>query len=207
MKQLVGMNLSSDKVIIAHLRRPRLNKPDEKRSDPFWEFGSFGCTRCHKHNLMNPKKIYLLAGARFAFAQGGDAGMRLVHLTPPVRVISHGHFAEVKWEPAEMPFRYRKAPLLIDTGGNSDFPLLKRFIEKTLRPTWPSKFSSRFRSRRTPLETDIACEMIDVFQCYQAEAGADAYAVSYVDALPYDPPIIDTEREKTYLCLGGSLIR
>ena len=34
-------------VFIVHLRRPKKNDPEEMRSDPFWEFGSFGCTGCH----------------------------------------------------------------------------------------------------------------------------------------------------------------
>src|SRR5205814_8322552 len=57
---------------------------------PLWEFGSFGCTGCHNRNLMNPNRLTELSGARLAFAQNGDLGIKLVHLTPPVSVVHHG---------------------------------------------------------------------------------------------------------------------
>jgi hypothetical protein len=44
------------RVIMVHLRRPKTHCPNEMRSDPFWEFGSFGCTRCHGRILMNPPR-------------------------------------------------------------------------------------------------------------------------------------------------------
>ena len=34
-------------VFFVHLRRPNRSDPDEQRDDPFYEFGSFGCTGCH----------------------------------------------------------------------------------------------------------------------------------------------------------------
>lgn len=40
-----------EKIFIVHLRQPS-NNADEKRSDPFWEFGSFGLTGCHCKNLL-----------------------------------------------------------------------------------------------------------------------------------------------------------
>ena len=48
-------------VVIVCLRQPIKDNPDEKRSDPFWEFGSFGCTGCHSTNLMNPRNANKLA--------------------------------------------------------------------------------------------------------------------------------------------------
>jgi hypothetical protein len=42
----------SNQVFVVMLRRPRKN---DRRSDPFWEFGSFGCTGCHGKNLLHPK--------------------------------------------------------------------------------------------------------------------------------------------------------
>ncbi|MCB0191202.1 MAG: hypothetical protein KDJ65_04590 [Anaerolineae bacterium] len=191
--------MTQPKVIVVHLRRPRSNDENEMRSDPFWEFGSFGCTRCHQRNLMNPNKLHLLAEARMAFAQGGDKGFRLVHLTSPVNVTHHGTFGEVKWQPANMPFKYDKAPLLIDNLGHTDFALLKKFIEATNRPSWESKFSSRFRTRRNPLDKDIAQEIVDVFEQKFKTASPDSFAVTYADALPYPPPKIDLSREQTYL--------
>ena len=77
-----------DRVIIVHLRRPNVDL-SEKRSDPFWEYGSFGITKCHNKNLMNPKNADKLKGIRFAFAQGGRQGTRLGYLTPPVKIIEN----------------------------------------------------------------------------------------------------------------------
>jgi hypothetical protein len=187
------------KVIVVTLRRPRLNNPDEMRTDPFWEFGSFGCTGCHKRNLMNPNKVHLLQGARLAFAQGGDEGFKLVHLSPSVKTVHHGNFAEVKWLPAIMPFKYAQAPLLINNDGKSDFPLLRNFIAHTNRSSWEGKFSSKFRSRREPVEMDLANEIIEVFEQASASNKPDLFASTYVEALPYPPPKIDRNRQQTYL--------
>src|ERR1035438_6995686 len=72
-----GINLAEQNVFIVHLRRPK-SKCDP-RSDPFWEFGSFGMTGCHASNLMNPRNAQNLECARLAFVQGGPKGMRLVY--------------------------------------------------------------------------------------------------------------------------------
>jgi hypothetical protein len=190
--------MTQSKVIIVQLRRPQRHDPKEMRTDPLWEFGSFGCTRCHRHNLMSPNKLYLLKGARLGFAQGGDEGMRLVHLTPPVEIIHHGDYGEATWRPISMPFKYTEAPLLIDNDGYSDFPLLRQLIAETDCPSWMAKFSSRFRARRTPLEYAPAQEVIEVFDWRVATAPSTSFALTYVEALPCPPPLIDQNREKTY---------
>lgn len=124
-----------ERVVVVHLRRPNRDDPREMRSDPFWEFGSFGCTGCHRRNLMNPRRIHELEGTRLAFAQGGPKGFRLVLLTPPVEVVRHRDRCELRWEPARMPFRYDSAPLLVDAEGKSDFPSLEHltFIRASSR--------------------------------------------------------------------------
>ncbi len=170
------------------------------RTDPFWEFGSFGCTKCKNKSLMNPQKIKLLIGARLAFAQGGPDGFKLVYLTPPIQVVSHGDFAEAKWSPAK-PFKYSKAPLLVHNNGKSDFPLLKNFIEYTNCPSLERKFASRFRSRRIPLDVKIAEEIIRVFEKEANSKEADLFASSYIEVLPYYPLKIDNNRQQTYLQL------
>ena len=81
--------MKPDRVIIVHLRQPRRNDPQETRADPFYELGSFGCTKCHSMNLMHPRRAHELDGARFAFAQGGPLGFRLILLTPPARIVVH----------------------------------------------------------------------------------------------------------------------
>ncbi len=185
--------MKANRVIIVHLRQPVKHRKDESRADPFYEFGSFGCTGCHRTNLMNPKKLHELNGARLAFAQGGPLGFRLVHLTPPIETKFHGRRGEALWSPAVMPFRYEHAPLLVNAEGNTAFPKLKEWIRSTLRKTWPAKFSSRFRSCRTDLPNVIADEMIRVFKTSRAKAKPAAIAQNYTDALPYLPnnPITD----------------
>ncbi len=186
------------KVITILLRRPRLSDPEEMRSDPFWEFGSFGCTGCHRRNLMNPRNLELLNGARLAFAQGGEDGFRLVFLTPPVEVSLHGKYVEAKWTPGKMPFKYHKAPLLINNDGRSDFQLIWPFIAAVNCPTWQRKFASKFRSRKTPLDKDMATEIIQGFDEEYDSQQSDLFAETYIDALPYSPPKVDRSRKETY---------
>jgi hypothetical protein len=152
------------RVVVVHLRRPHLSNPKEMRSDPFWEFGSFGLTGCHSKNLMNPKKSLELNGVRFAFAQGGHLGMRLVYLSPPIKLTQHGSLCEAIWQPHEMPFKYSEAPLLIDRAGQTHFPLLKRFLKLTDRGSWLGRFSSRFRSRRQRLDTPVLRQNSNPFE-------------------------------------------
>lgn len=187
-----------DRVVIVHLRQPRRNDPNEMRSDPFYEFGSFGCTGCHRKNLMNPKKLHELDGARLAFVQGGRGQFRLVMLTPPARAVKHDEVCELEWEPTAPPFRFDHAPLIIDQDGNTDFPALKHLIRVVDRTTWPARFSSKFRSSRTPLRSDIADEMCRVYQQLRTEAHPECFAASYEHALPYPPNIIDPDRQGTY---------
>lgn len=193
-----NQNTETDRVVIVHLRRPKRGDPKEMRSDPFWEFGSFGCTGCHRRNLMNSKRIEELEGVRLAFAQGGPKGFRLVMLTPPVHVVKHRHVSELVWKPAKMPFKYSDAPLLIGNDESSDFPLLKRELEFIDRLTWEAAFSSRFRSCRTPVEPAIATELVRIYDERRKAAKRGGLAKDYTEALPYQPRLPDTNREATY---------
>jgi hypothetical protein len=185
-------------VIIVHLRQPFRSNPDEMRSDPFWEFGSFGITTCHSKNLMKPEKSKRLKDVRLAFAQGGKSEMKLVFLTPPIaKVIQYEDRSEVLWERSD-PFKFVKAPVLIDNRGNSNFPQLAKLIMTARRHSWLGRFSSTFRSRTSYLEPSIAKEIVRVFDAAYQAANREDLAVSYVDALPYMPPLIDRQREKTY---------
>ena len=87
-------------VIVVMLRQPR-SDANESRTDPYWEFGSFGTTGCHGRSVMNQARVSELDGKRFAFAQGGPLGMRLVHVTPPLRtrILAKNNTAEALWEP------------------------------------------------------------------------------------------------------------
>jgi hypothetical protein len=193
-------------IILTVLRQPRTDDPAEQRSEPFWEFGSFGITGCHGRNLLHPRRAHELEGKRLAFAQGGPDGFRLVHLTPPVKVQNRGAVCEVAWAPALMPFKYATAPLLINNAGETATPSLICELEGVARHTWSGRFASKFRSRREPVSPDLAAELEHCMR--QAAQDRLPIASSYVDALPHPPPSVDLERRKTYTDLlrsaGGS---
>ena len=197
-------------IILTVLRQPRADDPTEQRSDPFWEFGSFGITGCHGRNLLHPRRAHELAGKRLAFAQGGPEGFRLVYLTPPVRIRNRGEVCEVTWTPPLMPLRYAAAPLLINNAGETATPSLIRELEGVSRHTWSGRFASKFRSRREPVPADLASELE---QCMRQAVEDDApMATSYIDALPAPPPSIDRARYETYTALlsaagGGELVK
>jgi len=189
--------MNETRVVIVMLRLPRRNS-SEIRTDPLWEFGSFGCTECHQKNLMNLKKLTEHDGARFAFAQNGSLGFKLVHVTPPVRMRHHGTFGEATWKPEEMPLRYDCAPTLVNNSEESDVPTLIELIRDAKRGSPVARFASKFRSRRQPLPDHVGRELLEVYRRHRMRGGRASIAKSYVDALPYRPPRIDTDREATY---------
>ena len=148
--------MTETKMILVLLRQPRKKDPNETRPDPFWEFGSFGCTSCHSNNLMHPRNADFIIGFQLAFSQGGPQEFRLVYLTPPVsEVITYRDRSEAKWVPVTMPFQYEYAPLLIDNKGNTDVSSLEKTIADVKRNTWCGRFSSKFRSRKQPVSDDV----------------------------------------------------
>ncbi len=183
-------------VIVVHLRRPRLHDPHETRRDPFWEFGSFGLTGCHSRNLMHPKRADELNGIRLAFVQGGENSMRLVYLSPPVKIVRHKNVVEATWKPS-MPFCYFFAPLIVNNKGRTDFPKLKRTFSDVDRDTWARRFSSMYRTRREPLAQNVAREVVEVFDAGYV-TGLGILAETYEEALPFAPPTIDRDRQSTY---------
>jgi hypothetical protein len=190
--------MPDSKVVIVHLRRPNQNDKKEMRSDPFYKLGSFGCTGCHKKNLMNPKKIKELDGARLAFAQGGPEGFKLIQLTPPVKSKKHKNHCELKWEPDGAKFfKYKNAPLLIDNAGRSDFLFLKKILQKGKRP-WKGQFSSNFRSRRRPLDPADAREIIKIYSRCVKTAKKEHFTRNYVETMHEPPPKPDENRKETY---------
>ena len=188
--------MTDSKVIIVMLRQPDCSDPNEMRTDPLWEFGSFGCTRCHTRNLMNPSKIDRLNSVRLAFAQGGDGQIRLVHVTPPIRTEHHGSFAEAIWRPIDMPLKFHCAPVLVNNDGYSDTPLILEMIENVNQPTPVSRFSSKFKTRCRPLTQSVGEQIVSVFENRRAD-GAKV-AECYSEAMPYPPPLIDSDRRGTY---------
>ncbi len=193
-------------VFIVHLRRPRKSDPNETRSDPFWEFGSFGCTGCHSKNLLNKKNAARLQGARLAFAQGGAKGFRLVFLTPAIHVQHVGNRLELKWSPGDMPFKYAAAPVLVDNHGSSEIPALEKIISRVQRTTPEGRFSSCFRSRSLPLLEHIADQLVATYDNARRRAKRGEIASCYSEALPFPPNIIDKKRRHSYERIHRELI-
>jgi hypothetical protein len=198
--------MSDPKVVIVHLRRPDQSNEKEMRSDPFYEFGSFGCTGCHDKNLMNPKNIKKLDGVRLAFAQGGPEGFKLIQLTPLVTVksVKHGNRYELKWDKSDVFFKYKNAPCLIVNGkddrkdDHSDFSFLKKILQKGKRLTGEGQFSSNFRSRCKPLEPDDAREIIKTYLGCVKTAKKEYFTRNYVETMHEPPPKPDNKRKETY---------
>lgn len=186
--------MAAPKVFFVHLRRPG---PDDPRADPFYEFGSFGCTKCHSANLFHPRHADDLKGARLAFVQGGDDGSRLVFLTPPIAVKVWAENCEACWTPAEMPFKYSKAPVLVANDGTSDFPLVKQFARASGCPSLESGLSSRLRSRSSSIQPDLAKQVVTVYKRHRREKGSSAIASNYSEALPFITKV-DGNRQATY---------
>lgn len=182
-----------DPVILVHLRQPR-SVPGESRTDPLYEFGSFGLTGCHRHNLLSDTSA---TGARLAFVQPGPGAMRVVYVTPPVKVKDHGRCREATWAPGEMPLRYAAGILLVDNKGETELPLIRVMLLGVQRSSWAARFSSAFRSRSTPLPDDAADELIRAWD-RRIGSGARNRCRRYWDALPHLPSKPDTDREATY---------
>jgi hypothetical protein len=185
------------KVVVVLLRQPRKDI-SEMRTDPFWEFGSFGLTGCHQRNLLHPKKAHELNGMRLAFVQGGDAGFKLVYLTPPVAARPLADRTEVTWSNATMPFTYESAPVVVSPDGTTDMPLLLDIFKSVNRNGWMGKFASKFRTRREVLPDRVAAQVTAVFDRASAASTKASRARIYTDALPFNPPKTDFNRRVTY---------
>lgn len=153
------------RVFIVHLRRP--DGADDPRHDPFYEFGSFGLTGCHRKNLMNPDKRHLKDGDRLAFLQGGSKGSKILLVTPPIRVVErrvkNKKILEASWSPILMPLVYETAPNV------SSYPELVEYVKEANRPSVDSQVSSCFRTRAKPLEVDLAKSVVGLFERYYSE--------------------------------------
>jgi hypothetical protein len=190
--------METDRIVVVHLRRPGKHDP---RNDPFWEFGSFGITGCHKDNLLNPKKIHELEGVRLAFAQGGKDGFKLVFVTPRISTVKHRKVAETRWQPALMPLRYDQAPVLVANDGTMMGGMMEA-LQRVNRSTLEAKFSSRFRSRREPINEnfpELAEQIATKFARHYKQAKKNgAVARTYDEALPRKIEEPDRQRQETY---------
>ena len=185
------------KLFIVLLRRPQ-NWGGEMRSDPFWEFGSFGLTGCHKRNLLNINKVERLTDSRFAFVQGGNDGFKLLLITSPVKTIVNSDIVEVKWEPIKLPFKYMNAPMVIRNDTQTSFPYLSKYFLNHKRSTLEGKFASAFRSRTTPLDHQEAQKLMNDFERMYKNAKLNEIILDYTEALPYLPQVQDNNRTLTY---------
>jgi len=141
------------------LRRPR--GPRDRRSDPFWEFGSFGRTGCHSKNLLNPRTSRVRDGDRLAFLQGSQGEIRVVAVTPPIRVYRDDRRMEIQWDKRHRPLRFSDAPLLIDNHGRTDIPAIREQLKSVRRSTPCGQAGSRFRTMSGAIPTPIARQAIE----------------------------------------------
>jgi hypothetical protein len=193
--------MAAPKIFFVQLRRPGRN---DSRKDPFYEFGSFGCTKCHSRTLFNPKNREKLQGARLAFVQGGPLGSRLVFLTPTIKVTVWKDCCEARWTPKKMPFKYTEAPILVRNDGYSDFSLVKQFAlhsRSSTRKRAPrslgQRFSSKVRSLSSHVETEMAKQLVSVYERQRKGKSRSAIASTYDQALPKVTQT-DLDRKKTY---------
>jgi len=194
----------SGRLFIVFLRQPGKN---DGRDDPFWEFGSFGCTGCHRGNLLHPMHCQVKNGDMLAFVQGGPKGCRLLLITPPVKRVNHlgpnrPLLVELRWEKTARPFRYSdRAPLL--AGSEQDVPAsltkLGMAVNQTERSTAAAKLASRFRARCRPVEPLLAGEIMQLFHGSKTTATEEDFINNYEDALPWiNPYAIAQDRRKNY---------
>lgn len=162
-------------VYTVYLRQPA--GMDDRRCDPFWEFGSFGSTGCHSSNLLHPRHSPLTAGDRLVFLQGSSGEVRAIAMTPPIRVGGNSARLEALWDPAYRPIPYAHAPLFIDNSGRTDFPSLLAMLKGVKRDTPCSAVGSKFRSRCTALDKPLAMEILTWFEGPRGRANA------YFDAI------------------------
>src|SRR5205823_2711370 len=193
-----------ERTFIVMLRRLRKNDP---RTDPFWEFGSFGCTGCHGKNLLHPKNCQIRNVDRLAFVQGGQIGSRLLLVTQPVERFDHAGGSpkgrvELRWNSVRKLFRYDRAPSLFESpapGQVGLFPRLTESLAHTNRSTIDAKFASRFRARTSPVEAELAHELETGFNACVKRAEESDFITRYEAALPWcDCPSSASERRRDY---------
>jgi len=181
-------------MFIVTLRTPE--SMNDRRSDPFWEFGSFGCTGCHKKDLMRIINAKQLLNSKLAFAQAGNEGRKLVYITPIITnvyelydPIKKEEFCEVKWKPISMPIKYKYAPLLINKKGDTNFNLIKEYIRDINSNKWLRRFYYKIRNdvRAKPalsLHKEIAGELEELYTNIREDDCQEVIANNYIEALP-----------------------
>lgn len=152
------------------LRRPY--ESDDRRNDPFWEFGSFGVTGCHSKNLLNPSAQNLIVGDRLVFLQGGNGEIRVVGVTPNIAEIKvwqpigyDRKLLEVRWDSSYRSLPYEEAPLLVSNhhSPTGQFPAVNSILASVNRSTLVAKAASKFRTSIQPLPEPLAKEILTWF--------------------------------------------
>jgi hypothetical protein len=204
----------TERMFVALLRRPE--GVWDRRDDPFWEFGSFGLTGCHRDNLLHPVHTRVRDGDRLAFIQGGALGSRLLLLTPPVTLVRYRQGTrvlalEARWDPRVRPFAYgERAPLVSGAGADApaELPGWRQFLSPTRRSTAAAKLSSRFRARSEPLSPELANELLWADFTARASAPSNVFTQRYVDAVPgIHPSFAGVNRRQLYRSLRQDLRR
>jgi hypothetical protein len=147
---------------VVFLRKP--NTLADMRSDPFWEFGSFGRTGCHRVNLLHPRHTPLVNGDRLAFLQGGQGEIRVVAVSPPITVGGSNDLIEVEWSSRYRPLPFLSAPLLINNLGDTAFPEVRSILRGTRRSTYCGAAASRFRSKSSALNKVLEKQILSWFK-------------------------------------------
>lgn len=197
------LSFSSEKdLYLVFLRQPRAAKTLDKRSDPFWEFGSFGLTGCHSRNLMHPKNVHRLNGQDIGFIQtgffGGVRGVRIVNIVTVESVVCHLDVCEVKWDPTNLPFKFSSSLLLLDNNGYYLSEDLKKMVNSVNRQTPVAKFSSKFRTRSFPVPENVKNDILLNFGALKKQSKAEDIVDFYWQAIGREPPVLDQDRSKTY---------
>lgn len=158
-------------LFVVYLRRPHGN---DQRSDPFWEFNSFGRTGCHSRNLLSPRCRIEPGVSSVLFLQGGAGSIRAVALAEVSEIVSFTLPArgqkskregrELRWGSIIGPFVFESAPLLLDNDRNSEFQMLAEYLLKRTRRNTPvAAVASRLRARAKELDAPFAVEVRDLF--------------------------------------------
>jgi hypothetical protein len=201
-----------------YLRRPH---GDDPRTDPFWEFNSFGRTGCHASNLLSPRCRIEPAVSSVVFLQGGEGCIRAVALADVSEIVRFTLAArdgkpqregrELRWRSIIGPFVFESAPLLIDNRGNSDFKRIVAWLMKgSQRDTPVAGAASKLRARATALDGPMAIEVRDLFARWKGQSASAFHETieegAWRQRMTAREDAQRSERKKTYAALTGARV-
>lgn len=129
-------------------------------------------------------------GDRVAFLQGGRAEIRVVGLSPLLRIAGSLNQIELTWDKTYRPLPYSSAPLLINNARESAFPAVFAALRlnDTNRTTFCGAAASRLRSRSTEVSHELSQEIVRWF------------AAARLPRISIYPQAIQSESESWYQC-------